>query len=154
MYSNLTKARLDRDLHPYFVTGFADGESTFYLGISKSSRYKIGWTVTTSFSMELYEKDLDLLKSIKSFFSIGNIRVRARDNQLIYSVSSIKDIKEVLIPHFEKYPLVTQKQADFELFKLAIDIIDNEKHLTLEGLNQLAAIKVSMNKGLSDLLSS
>jgi hypothetical protein len=50
--------------------------------------------------------------------------------------------------------LVTQKQADFELFKEAINIINKGEHLTLEGLNKLVAIKASMNKGLSDLLKS
>jgi hypothetical protein len=30
-----------------------------------------------------------------------------------YKTSSIKDLAEFIIPHFEKYPLVTQKRADF-----------------------------------------
>jgi len=34
----------------------------------------------------------------------------------IYSVQSLKDLTEVIIPHFIKYPLLTQKQADFCLF--------------------------------------
>lgn len=37
-----------------------------------------------------------------------------------YTVNSTKDINDVIIPHFEKYPLLTQKKADFILFKSAI----------------------------------
>lgn len=141
-------------LNPYFVTGFCDGESTFYLGISKSSARKTGWMIIPSFSIEVYDKDKKLIEAVKYLFSVGNIRVRGRDNQLIYSVSSIEDLKNIIIPHFEKFPLLTQKWSDFELFKSAIDIIHNKDHLTEEGLHKIISIKASMNKGLSESLCS
>ena len=149
-YNNITV----NPLNPNFVTGFCDCESTFYLGITKSSTARSGWLISVSFSIEVYDKDKELLEAVKSFFSVGNIRVRGRDNQLIYSVSSVKDIKNIIIPHFINYPLFTQKWSDFELFKSAIDIIDSKEHLIEEGLHKLIAIKASMNKGLSQLLSS
>jgi len=34
----------------------------------------------------------------------------------------LKDITSVILPHFTKYPLVTQKQADFGLFKSVLRI--------------------------------
>lgn len=33
-----------------------------------------------------------------------------------YEVRSIKELTKVIIPHFDKYPLLTKKRADFELF--------------------------------------
>ena len=56
---------------------------------------------------------------------------------------------EVIISHFDKYPLITQKRADFELFKQAFKIVLDKKHLTKEGLCKIIAIKMSMNLGLS-----
>ena len=44
--------------------------------------------------------------------------------------------------------------ATHYLIKSAIDIIDSKEHLIEEGLHKLIAIKASMNKGLSQLLSS
>jgi hypothetical protein len=49
---------------------------------------------------------------------------------------------------------MTQKQADFELFKQGYNLIKAYKHLTLEGLNEFVAIKASMNIGLSDILKT
>lgn len=72
----------------------------------------------------------------------------------MYSVSSIKDLNNVIIPHFDEYLLIYQKQADFELFKLVIYIMKDKKHLTIEGLHRIIAIKASMNLGLSDNLKS
>jgi hypothetical protein len=70
-------------------------------------------------------------------------------------VKSLKDLNNIIIPHFvfkDKYPLLTQKRADFQLFKMAIELINNKKHLTKEGLNQILSIKASINKGLSPVL--
>jgi len=58
----------------------------------------------------------------------------------------------VVIEHFNKYPLITKKRVDFELFKLAVLLIQNKEHLTKEGLNKLISIRASMNKGLTDEL--
>lgn len=55
-------------LNSYYITGFADAESTFYLAITKSSGHKLGWRIIPSFSIELHEKDLELLKRIQYFF--------------------------------------------------------------------------------------
>ena len=149
-YSTLGRNTV-KQLHPFFVTGLADGESTFYLGISKSSCYNVGWRIIPSFSIELHSKDLELLGRIQTFFSVGRIKVRSRDGHVVYYVSSIGELTNVIIPHFDKYPLATQKRKDYELFKLALDVLKSKKHTTFEGLNQLVAIKSVMNKGLSRL---
>jgi hypothetical protein len=68
------------------------------------------------FSIELHARDIVLLKQIQSFFGVGTILVR-KSGQVIYLVQSFKDLTSVIIPHFTKYPLLTQKKADFLLFK-------------------------------------
>lgn len=68
-------------------------------------------------------------------------------NRLGLRVGSIKEL-EVIINHFDRYPLITQKGSDFQL--QAYEIIKNKRHLTSEGLKGLVAIKSSMNLGLSD----
>jgi len=49
---------------------------------------------------------------------------------------------------------LTQKAADFLLFKAIVDLIINKFHLTIEGLNQIINIKASKNKGLSKIVKS
>jgi hypothetical protein len=61
---------------------------------------------------------------------------------------------EAIFNHFDKYLLVTKKLADYNLFKLAYNIIINKEHLTQEGLSKLVAIKGSLNQGLSPELKS
>lgn len=63
-------------------------------------------------------------------------------------MDSIEDL-QVIISHFDKYPLVTAKLVDFILFKKAFDIILLKEHLSQEGLLKLVGIKASLNLGLS-----
>jgi len=70
----------------------------------------------------------------------------------VFYVNSLKDLIEVIIPFFDKYPLITQKQGDYILFKQAIELMKNKEHLTVEGLTKIVSIKASMNKGLSKKL--
>jgi hypothetical protein len=69
-----------------------------------------------------------------------------------YRVGSLKDLTQVVLPHFDKYPLITQKLADYELFKQAVKLIDNKEHLTTEGLQKIVNLVASINNGLSDAL--
>jgi hypothetical protein len=101
----------------------------------------------------LHSKDLRLLKRIQSFFGVGTIRVRKQNNQVIYSVKSIKDLTNCIIPHFLKYPLLTQKRGDFELLKMVVELMNAKEHLTTEGLRRILAIRASMNKGLTAVLA-
>ena len=139
------------DPHPYFVTGFTDGEGSFYISLNRRISNKSGWNVLYGFSILISEKDGDLLQKIKLYFGVGNIR-RVSNNKLEYRVSNVKDLINVIIPHFEKYPLLTKKQADFILFKSAIYSISQGKHLTKSGIDELVSIKASMNRGLSSAL--
>ena len=100
----------------------------------------------------MHAKDLLLLKQIQSFFGVGTIKVRKSNNQVIFSVSSAKDIITRIIPHFEKYTLLTQKRADFELFKSIIELMNKAEHLTTEGLVKIVRFRASMNNGLTKVL--
>lgn len=139
-------------LHPNFVTGFADGEASYKVSIYKKKECKTGWWVIPTFTIEVHEKDAILLNQIKTFFGVGTINVRKKNNQVIYTVGGVKDLVEVIIPHFLKYPLLTQKWQDFVLFKLAVDLINQKEHLTMVGLRKIVSIRASMNKGLTETL--
>lgn len=61
---------------------------------------------------------------------------------------------QILIAHLDKYPLLTQKWADYQLFKHAFEMIVRKEHLTMGGLNKVLSIKAVMNgNGLSDKLN-
>lgn len=94
------------------------------------------------------------MNDIKSFFSVGTIKIRSRDGHVIYYVKILKDLTTTIIPHFEKYRLLTQKKVDFELFKQIVFMMNNKEHLTPEGLRKIISIRASLNKGLGETISA
>jgi hypothetical protein len=54
----------------------------------------------------------------------------------------------------DKYPLITQKQANFELFKQVVEMLSHKEHLTIEGIHKIIAIKASVNLGLAEELKA
>jgi hypothetical protein len=99
-------------------------------------------------------RDRNLLELIKSYFGVGTIIERIRDGKpsAIYSVQSIKDLKEKIIPHFTRYSLLTQKKSDFIFFSKVVIIMTENKCLTYENIIEILSLKSCMNKGLSSTL--
>lgn len=58
---------------------------------------------------------MELLEHIKAFLlGVGSISIN-KDRSISYLVNKRFN---VIIPHFYKYPLLTKKHGDFELFRL------------------------------------
>nr|YP_009722343.1 hypothetical protein [Morchella importuna]QGN66745.1 hypothetical protein [Morchella importuna] len=126
-----------------YVSGLSDGEGCFHIAFTKNSTFKAGFQVRAIFSIQLHIKDLMLLERTKSFFGVGTINIKKGKNAgcAIYSIQSYKELISVLVPHFDKYPLLTKKKADYLLFKSALNILNNGEDLTNDGLSRLVSIK-------------
>ena len=138
--------------NPWFITGLIDAEGSFMVRIRKNSKYRTGWTVVAIFSIVLDKKDLPLLEGIKSHFGgLGSIKSNGKGT-FSYRIESSEQISNVILPYFNKYPLITQKLGDYLLFREVVELMNNKEHLTYEGLNKIVSIKASINKGISDEL--
>jgi hypothetical protein len=94
-----------------------------------------------------------LLLQIKSFFNeAGSIYSINKGKAVLYQVRNLDDITKVIIPHFEEYPLITQKYNDFILFKNIVELMEKGEHLNKDSLIKIINFKASLNRGLSDKL--
>ncbi|RPB17845.1 homing endonuclease, partial [Terfezia boudieri ATCC MYA-4762] len=138
-------------LNPWFVTGFTDGEGSFGIYFSKSSQYQLGYQLKYEFTIALHKKDRGLLENIKlSFNAVGAIH-RHGEESVHYRVSSMKDLS-VILNHFDKHLLITQKRADYLLFKRVLELVQRKEHLTSDGFHEILSIKAAMNLGIPDSL--
>ena len=151
-YSQVQNTKLD----PWFVTGFTDAEGCFSVSIYIDKRIKgrLGWPVKPSFQISLNSRDIKLLLQLQEFFACGNIVSKNNRSEGSFRVNSLHDLTHIIIPHFVKYPLLSQKAADFYLFKQIVSLINTKVHLTEVGLQQIINIRASMNLGLSSLQKS
>jgi len=151
LYTSLSTSNLSDNLNPWLLTGFSDGESNFTVRIIKSNSVKVGWVVQPVFQIGLHKKDLNLLKKIQAFWGVGEIY--HKEESCNYMVQSLRGLN-VIVNHFERYPLLTKKREDFMLFAQIVTLINQKEHLTLSGLHEIISLKASMNLGLSTLLKT
>lgn len=149
-----TNSKGSPKLDPYWVTGFSDAESTFSIEISKAEKFLLGWKISPIYSIGLHSKDLALIEDIQSFFNgAGKIYLLNDSKMVFFRIKSVKEIAQYVIPHFDKYPLLSQKRADYLLFKEVIGLILRKEHLTYKGLLEIVSLKASLNLGLSEDLN-
>jgi hypothetical protein len=139
------------NLNPWFLTGFSDAESNFTVRIIKSNSVKVGWIVQPVFQIGLHKRDLNLLEKIRIFWGVGEIY--HKEESCNYMVQSLRGLN-VIVNHFEKYPLLTKKLEDFKLFAQIVTLVNQKEHLTISGLHKIISLKASMNLGLSKLLKT
>ena len=140
-------------LNPWFITGFVDAEGSFTISVVKDPRYSAGYRVEAIFSISLHKKDSAILEQIQSFFDgAGKIKFETKRDVASYVIRSKDQIIRLLLPHFDSFYLITQKRADYLLFRKAFELIYNGAHLTSEGLVEILAIKSNLNLGLPSKL--
>lgn len=83
---------------------------------------------------------------------VGNIRLNVKEEKCFFAINSLNEIIQYVLPHFDQYPLVSKKLADYMLFRSVVLIMESEGHLTEHGLQKIVNIKASLNKGLTDKL--
>lgn len=134
-----------------YVVGFTDGEGCFSVSVIRNKTTATGWQVFPEFVITQGQKSQSVLEEIKKFFGCGNLFLNKRyDNHrehlIRYCVRSRADLKEKIIPFFQKHPLRTAKQNDFKLFCRAIKLMDKGEHLTMSGLTKIGKIIEQMNR--------
>jgi len=99
------------------------------------------------------ERDRALIQSIQNFFGgVGYISKPNGFSTVEFRVSTLKDIVNVILPHFDNYPLITKNRSDYELFKQVILLMLNKEHSTIEGIQKIVNLRASINLGLPNSL--
>ena len=118
----------DYKLHPNFVSGFTDGEGCFSCSIIEDKNYKVGWRVKPIIIITVHVKDKQLIEAIKKSLGVGHV-TRQGSSRVQLRVETLTEL-ETVINHFEKYPLITKKRADYILLKMVMKKMKRKGHLT------------------------
>ncbi len=128
-----------------YISGYVDGEGCFSVSVDHRPNLKVGWEVRPSFAVCQKDNNTRVLQVMKRYFGCGSIRNSANDQTDHYEVRSIIDLKSKIIPHFEVFPLLSNKQRDFEHLKQVCSLVSQKKHLYPDGLRQILEVVLSMN---------
>jgi hypothetical protein len=108
------------------------------------------WQVQPQFVVVQSASSREVLEDLARFFGCGRVYVNRRyDNHredlFRYSVSRLSDLRDVIVPYFQRNPLRTSKRQNFEKFAEVVRLMDQGRHLTVPGLIEIAEIAETMN---------
>ena len=122
------------------MTGLVEGEGSFYVGILPRKLGKVDFEVRPSFSLSQHKRNRSLLFKLKEYFGCGSIRFSKKDQTYKFEVRSLKDLKEKILPHFEKFPLEGEKAKDFKVLKEIVEMMERKEHLERKGLLKIVEL--------------
>ena len=128
-----------------YISGYVDGEGCFSISFSKREKFLVGWETKPSFSVSQNEDRAQILFLMQKVFKCGFIRRDYSDQTLKYEIRSLDDLINKVIPHFEKYPLLSQKQKDFKFFKQVCLLMQRNLHRNKNGLRRIINFAFMMN---------
>ena len=106
----------------FYIAGFADGDGSFNVGFRKREDYLTGWKITPSFSIA--QRDQPLLNRFKDELECGNVRSGSSEGIFYLEVSNQKDLREKIIPFFQKYRLLSKMNKErFDNFSRTLEIL-------------------------------
>jgi len=143
-YKNMEKFNR-KIFHPAWVTGFIDGEGTFFVDLLKNSTMALGIQVQLQFVITQHIRDEALMKRFIEFFNTGTL-VSDGPTKVQYRIRRFSDFDLHLFPLLDEYPLETNKRLDAEAFRKVHSLMKEKRHLTQNGLDEIKAIKATMNR--------
>ncbi|MBI2054922.1 MAG: LAGLIDADG family homing endonuclease [Candidatus Sungbacteria bacterium] len=135
-----------------YIVGLTDGEGSFtaYIRPPMKAHGSKSYRVECHYYIKLRDDDRPLLDNVQKFFGLGAV-VFQKENRpnhhhtYRFQVNNLEDLKNHIIPFFEKHPLRSKKIRDFELFKKIITAVMKKEHHTKSGLEKIQQWKSRMH---------
>lgn len=130
-----------------YISGYVDGEGCFAVTVNRNPTCRSGYQLVPEFHVSQNADRSQVLRLIQARFDgAGYIKSNGRkDRALVYVVRKRDDLLRHVIPFFERSPLLSSKQRDFEKFAAIVRAMAEGCHRTSGGFSRLLEEALSMN---------
>jgi len=133
-----------------YIAGFVDGEGCFHVALQRNPCTRVGRQLVPEFRVSQDVARAKVLDLAREVLGCGLLRENHRgsnDHTYVLVVRRRQDLLERVIPFFERNPLLSCKQDEFNTFAGIVRAMARGEHLALEGFERLAAEALQMNGG-------
>jgi hypothetical protein len=138
-----------KTINPWYIVGFVEGEGTFHVAFYKDPRMKQGIKVIPEFHINQSYLRLEILEAIKNYFGCGYLKQNhiknKKDDTYVLVVRNRDDLLNKVIPFFEKYNFISDKQKSFLIFKGIVLQMEKGEHSTKTGIKKIIDLAYKMN---------
>ena len=132
-----------------YLSGFADGEGTFSIGLTRRPDLPFGFQLVPEFRVSQNDERITVLEVFQEVLGCGrlvvNDRRRLNDRTCVLVVRRRFDLETRVIPFFERNTLISEKRHDFEAFATIVKAMTNKEHLTTSGFRKLVTKAFTTN---------
>ena len=150
MSADNQQERPDEGLCQY-CAGFVDGEGSFHVAVQRSRFTRVGLQVIPEFHVSQNRERAEVLELIRGVLGCGYMKANhpgnVRDQTVVLVVRNRQDLVERVVPFFERFPLRSSKQREFQTFATIVRAMERGEHLTKEGMAQILRRAFAMNSG-------
>ena len=150
MSADHQQERPDEGLCQY-IAGFVDGEGSFHVAVQRSRFTRVGIQVIPEFHVSQNRERAEVLELILRVLGCGYIKTNhpgnSRDQTVVLVVRNRQDLVERVMPFFERFPLRSSKQREFQTFATIVRAMEHGEHLTKKGMTQILKQAFAMNGG-------
>ena len=132
-------------MSPGYISGLTQTDGSFFCSVILSKAHRFGLQFRPKFTITA---DLDskyVLDDILSYFGCGNVTINIKNHTAEFEVVRLEDLNNIIIPHFQTYPVYCAKLFAFNLFVQIVTALYNKDKRTIEGRRELLKLALSMN---------
>jgi LAGLIDADG endonuclease len=132
-----------------YLAGFADGEGTFSVGVTRRPDLRYGFQLVPEFRVSQNPERANVLELFQETLACGSIREndakRPADRTVVYVVRRRSDLLSSVIPFFHRNPLLSDKRRSIETFETIVTAMAAGRHMDRDGFTRLVELAYTMN---------
>jgi len=132
-------------LSPDYISGLTQADGSFFCNIKIAPKHLFGIQFQPKFTItaDFYSKFI--LESIQSYFNCGNITINTKKHTAEFGVVRLAELYNIIIPHFNNYPIFFAKYHAFKLFSKIVTALFNKEKRSIQERRELLKLALSMN---------
>jgi hypothetical protein len=131
-----------------YISGYVDGEGSFSVSVQRNPTCRVGFQLIPEFHVSQNGDRAQVLELIRTRLGCGYIKPNSRrDRALVLVVRNREALLGQVVPFFERSPMLSAKQTDFEKFARVVRGMALGHYRTAAGFSELLGLALSMNGG-------
>ena len=119
----------------WWLTGFTQADGSFVVNFESRKQGTMPYRPRPLFVLTQSVRELEMIKALHNYLGVGSLRFHEGSVDIV--VSSLVDILQVVIPHFDKYTLYGGKRISYLIFRAVVYSMKNNNHNNLVGFLQI-----------------
>ena len=130
----------------WWLAGFVEGEGSVCVSLKRHATAAFGYFVQPEFFLYQHRNRRSLLELAAEEFGSGTIFPKpGNEDVLVLKIAHRRVLRDTVVPFLQRYMRYSARVADYEIFATVVDLVNQGRHRTYEGLVELVELAYAIN---------